>query len=845
MENEGGAVGSSNFGRLLRHYRLAAGLSQEALAERARMSANGIGALERGYRRSPQRDTLALLVSALALDEAQREGFEAAAGAELQRRGASVGVEFLAAPGAANLPFAQTSFVGRARELDEIATLLRDHRLVTLTGAGGVGKTQTALHVGAAQAQVNGTPICFVALAPINDPSLVATTIAAKLGVREVPNRPLLETMVGYFDGKTLLLILDNCEHVIDGTATFAQAALPSCPRVRILATSREPLRAAGEYTYRLPPLTFPPAVATRTLTAGGACNYGGVALFRDRACAVDHRFALTDQNAPIVGDVCRRLDGIPLAIELAAARVNVLSLTTLSEKLDHRFRILVRGERTALTRQQTMRATIDWSYDLLPSREQRVFEWLSVFAGGCTLEALTAVCATDGEGDLDVIDLITSLVMKSLLVTELVRGEQRYWLLESSREYAREKLMARGEFEDAARRHALFCADLAERLEGAWDTTSESTWLSRAKAESGNWRAALDWALGKRGDVIVGQRLAAARRVLCRSFPAAEVRPWLRVAQELVSELTPADLVARLELADAMNASRFRENRTSLAAAGRALARYRDLGDELGVAHAKKLAGEALVSLGRFVEGVALLRDVLAAARALGNRRLEVAALENIGSARSALGDFAGSRAHFAEALELADTGNEYYAITSNLALNEHNAGDPETALQILTSLFSTHRARFASPSQTTQTDIPEDNIAVGLVNMAEFLVALGRYDQARAQAHEALEFARRSQLDVVVAASLEYLALVAVLMSESEGRRTSDEYARAARLLGFVGARRDTLGFDARGLHEDHDRALAALRDVIGAEDLARLMAAGATLTQDEAIAQAYALE
>jgi non-specific serine/threonine protein kinase len=426
----------------LRRYRLAAGLSQEALAERARMSANGIGALERGYRRTPQRDTLTLLSAALALIDEQRGEFEAAGMHSGSRRRIGGGA-FSGNSGldtfVSNLPLALTSFVGRENELGEIVRLVHDHRLVTLTGAGGIGKTQTALHVGAALSETAGSAVCFVALAPVGDPALVVAAIASPLSVQEVPGRPLLETLIAYLKNKTLLLILDNCEHVITEAAIVAGALLAGCPRFAILATSREPLRTAGEYTYRLPSLSVPAPEKAQRLSAAEALSYAAIVLFCDRARAVDHRFILTDQNASAVAGICRHLDGIPLAIELAAARVNMFPVHAIAKRFDDRFTFLTGGERTALPRQQTMRAAIDWSYDLLAAREQRTFEDLSVFAGGSTLATANAVCAADAVAEGDVIDLLQSLVDKSILVGDLDGVEPRYWLLESFREYARE----------------------------------------------------------------------------------------------------------------------------------------------------------------------------------------------------------------------------------------------------------------------------------------------------------------------------------------------------------------------------------------------------------------------
>ncbi len=544
MEDERRAPGSSAFGMLLRHHRLAAGLSQDALAERARMSANGIGALECGYRRTPKPETLVLLAGALALNGEQRRMFEAAATrVGVVRRGTSVAVGPWPDTRIATLPLALTSFVGRETELDEIARMVREHRMVTLTGAGGIGKTQTALQVAIALSDAGDDATCFIGLAPISDPSLVAATIASTLGVQEVPNRPLLETLVTYLKNKALLLILDNCEHVIVEAAIVAATLLIGCPRVRILATSREQLKAAGERTFRLPSLSVPSPEAAHGLDAPHATAYGAIVLFRDRARAVDHQFTLTDENAPILAEICRRLDGIPLAIELAAARVNVLSVKALAKRINDTFRVLTGGERTALPRQQTMRATIDWSYDLLSAPEQRVFERLSVFAGGSTLAAVAAVCGGEETAEVEAFNLLSSLVDKSLVVADLDGSEPRYRLLESSREYAREKLAERGEQEMVAQRHARAYLEVAERVDAVWDTQPDSP--ERLFAELDNWRTALEWALVARGDVALGQRLVGVWQMDRRA--PVEARRWINLALDLVDEGTPAVVLARI----------------------------------------------------------------------------------------------------------------------------------------------------------------------------------------------------------------------------------------------------------------------------------------------------------
>ncbi|MGB6602456.1 MAG: helix-turn-helix domain-containing protein, partial [Candidatus Cybelea sp.] len=629
---------------LLRSFRLTAGLSQEALAERAGMSAHGIRALERGYRRTPQRGTLALLAGALALNDEQRQELEVAAARwVLLRDGDKATV--LAGPWpdtpSSTLPLSLASFVGRERELDEIATLVREHRLVTLTGSGGVGKTQAALQV--ATALSDACAVSFVGLSPLSDPSLISAAIASTLRVQEAPNRSLLESLLAHLKNRALLLLLDNCEHVVTQAATVAHTLLAGCPRVRILATSREPLRAAGERTYRLPSLSTPSREAAARLRATDATAYGAIVLFRDRARAVDHRFTLTDENAPAVAELCRRLDGIPLAIELAAARVNSLSIAALVEKLEACFRILAGGERTALPRQQTMRATIDWSYDLLRAQEQRVFERLSIFAGGCTLVSAEAVCAGEDVATADIVNHISSLADKSMVIADFDGIETRYRLLESFRQYAHERLASRGEDQVVAHRHVQAYFQLAERLERMDESESEGVWRAIAREELDNWRTALQWALADRGDVVLGQRLLGEFTVVWRSFASIEARRWLGSARKLVDERTPTRVLAGLSLSAAMNATDFSEPKIMLSESESAIASYRAVGDLLGAARAQSIAGYALTALGRSAEAKPLLEEVLAVARRLEDRRLILFTVRGLGYASARGGDLIG----------------------------------------------------------------------------------------------------------------------------------------------------------------------------------------------------------
>ncbi|HLL40797.1 MAG TPA: hypothetical protein VK357_14220, partial [Rubrobacteraceae bacterium] len=324
-----------------------------------------------------------------------------------------------------NLPLELSSFVGREKELAEVMQLLGEDRLVTLTGSGGGGKTRLAL--AAARELVEGFEdgVWLVELASLADSSLVSGAVTSTLGVREQPGRSPTEILSGYLGAKKLLLVLDNCEHLIDACAELAEALLRSCPELRILATSREALGVAGEIAWPVPPLSLPDL--RRLPDFESLPRYESARLFVERTARVKPDFALTEQNASAVAQVCYRLDGIPLAIELAAARAKVLSVEEISEKLDDCFRLLTAGSRTAMPRHRTLHATMDWSHDLLPGQERLLFRRLSMFVGGFSLEAAEFVCAGwDLERD-DVLDLLSHLVDKSLVVARELAGEARY----------------------------------------------------------------------------------------------------------------------------------------------------------------------------------------------------------------------------------------------------------------------------------------------------------------------------------------------------------------------------------------------------------------------------------
>ncbi|MGB8644338.1 MAG: AAA family ATPase [Anaerolineae bacterium] len=430
-----------------------------------------------------------------------------------------------------NLPIQLTRLIGRQRELAEARRRLTTARLLTLTGVGGTGKTRLSLQLAAEVLDNYEDGVWLVELAPLSDANLVAPSIARALGLREETGRPLLDTLIDYLRPRNLLLILDNCEHLIQACAQVAEALLHACPRVQILASSREGLGITGETSFHIPSLSLPDMRHLPSYQA--LAGYEGIQLFVERAQAVAPSFVLTEASAPLVAQICQRLDGIPLAIELAAARIKALPAQEVLARLDDRFRLLTGGNRAALPRQQTLQALIDWSYDLLSPEEQALLRRLSVFAGGLTLEAAEAVCGDREKSATstpsvalppqEVFDLLTHLVDKSLVIAEQMGPDEayRYRTLETIRQYARAKLVQARESEAARMQHLDFFLRLAETAGTQLRHSDQKRWLDRLQAEHDNLRAALEWS------TTSDERAEAGLRIACSLWRFWEVRGY------------------------------------------------------------------------------------------------------------------------------------------------------------------------------------------------------------------------------------------------------------------------------------------------------------------------------
>lgn len=682
-----------------------------------------------------------------------------------------------------NLPLQLTSFVGREQTLAEVRRLLGTTRLLTLTGAPGIGKTRLALQLAGEALEAYADGVWLVELAPLADPTLVPQAIAAVLGVQEGAGRPLLASLADALRARRLLLVLDNCEHLVAACATVADHLLRTCPELTIVATSREALGIAGETTWLVPTLDLPaPPRAGDSVGASDPRRSEAVQLFVERAQAAQPAFALSERNAVAVGQVCRRLDGIPLALELAAARVRALSVEQLAQRLDDQLRLLTGGSRAALPRQQTLRAAVDWSYALLPEPERILLRRLAVFAGGWTLPAAEAVCGGAGLEAADVFPLLVDLVDKSLVVAEPEEAEPRYRLLETLRQYGVERLREADEALAVRTRHLEWFAGLADEMEQGLRGPDQLTWLARLEREHDNVRTALAWSQTEPGNADAGLRLVAGMwQFWYMRTLFDEARRWLQ----------PALSIAGGE---------------SIPARGKVL----------------WCAGALALANGQYDTAEGLLRESLAHHQALGSRRGEAEAV-------AGLGFLAFSQGHYKQAATL---------LTEGLA-QLRDVGYP---FDVAITLGALGLVAQAQEDYARAADLYEQQLALfqeqgdqhGAAWASQYLglVAQAQRDHVRAGELYRQALALRRTLGDAggIAGSLEGLAEVAWALDQPE---------RAAWLFGVAAALRDAIGFPLFPNERiNQERTLAALRARLDEEALRLALAGGRAMRLEEAI-------
>jgi predicted ATPase/DNA-binding winged helix-turn-helix (wHTH) protein len=582
-----------------------------------------------------------------------------------------------------NLPYLLTSFIGREQEIAQLGELATTNRLLTLTGAGGAGKTRVAIELANRLVQAFPDGAWLVELAALSDQRLVPQAVAQALEVKEQPTRPVIETLSDYLGSKKLLLVLDNAEHLLEGCVQFVDLILRRSPDVAILVTSRERLGMMGELTYRVPSLTVPGT--NETLTPETASRYEGVRLFVERAKLVRPDFDLTAENASCVASICARLDGMPLGIELATPRLRSMSVDELSERLDQRLALLTDGSRTALPRHRTLRSMLDWSYDLLTEREQAMLRRVSVFAGGWTLASAEEVCAGDGIDALDVIEQLTSLVDKSLVVTDEQAGATRYRMLETVRQYSLDRLRERGEEAQWRGSHLAYFVSLGETFKWELFGPQQQSWFSRIGSELGNLRGALAWSA--ESSPIEGLQLAAALDLFWRiGGHLAEGRQWLA----RLLDVFPIDGPTRLRARGLLVAALLAMPQGDYAAAKRLLqerlARFREIDDLSAVAYVQTNLAFVSIDQGQYPEAEVPLRESVDRARATGDRKALFSGLGLLAVVLHRQGQWAAAHELFEQALAMAredggpwETGSTF----NDIARAECDEGHPDLALK------------------------------------------------------------------------------------------------------------------------------------------------------------------
>ena len=581
------------------------------------------------------------------------------------------------------VPIQRTSFVGRESELVDIRGDLAMTRLLTLTGAGGTGKTRLALELAGDLAGAYQDGAWLVELAPLSEPDLVIQRVARSLGVREQPGLQLENTLLGVLREKELLIVLDNCEHLIDAAARLADALVDACPRVRILATSREPLRVPGETIRLLSPLSVPDS----SEDAAGIARHGAVRLFVERVRLRLPAFEITPQNRQAIVDLCRKLDGIPLALELAAARAGTLAMEQVAQRLEDSLTFLNTGPRTVAPRQRSLRASLEWSHGLLGEPERKLFARLSVFAGGFTLEAAEAVCPGDGIREEGVLGLLSNLVDKSLVVAETTAaGGVRYRMLEPVRQYASVKLDDSTEAEAVRYRHAAFFLELAERAVPELKGPGQVEWLQRLEGDNDNLRVAMAWLL-ERGEVETVVRMAWALWIFWLIHAHMdEGRRWIEAALAKGENLTGQQRAQALWVqASTYYGKGTPEQIERMCEEAATL--FRQAGDKYGLGHVVAGSASAAMQQGDARRATSLFKESLELARDVGDKWAQSSVLGHVGSMYLAQGNYEEAMRYFEEGLALSnEIGNKLSVSLTlyNMALAAQGQGDYERAREL-----------------------------------------------------------------------------------------------------------------------------------------------------------------
>jgi predicted ATPase/class 3 adenylate cyclase len=679
-----------------------------------------------------------------------------------------------------NLPRQTTSFIGRTAEMEAIRSLLETSALVTLTGAGGTGKTRLAIQVGAELLDQFPDGVWLVELAPISDPALLPQAAALVLGEREESGRPVMESLIDQIKDRTALLILDNCEHLLDAAARFADEILRSCPGFKILATSREGLNIAGERPLRIPSLALPETNGRANREDLLVCE--SAVLFEERARAVQSGFSVTEANATAVATLCRRLDGIPLAIELAAARVHTLPVEQIAARLDDRFRLLTGGSRTALPRQQTLRALIDWSYGLLTADEQALLCRLSVFSGGWSLEAAEHVVSDPAQPSEPwiLLDQISALVAKSLVVFE--DDKARYKLLETVRQYARDRLLERGESALFRRWHRDYFLGIAESAEPELRGRHQAEWLGTLETEHDNLRAALEWCLAEPAGETQGVRLAGALAAFwqMRGF-LTEGREWLEQCLSNATSAVPSVYWIKAKLSVGELCTELGDYEIARSHLEECLSRCEAVSDLPGLANTYGYLGNLDYQQGDYESARVRFEHSQSVAHEARDGLCEAFALNYLGNLEHMLGNDDAAEPLYQSCL----TAMRAIGDRSGVAMALNNLGN----LAIAARSFETAIALYEESLAIRREARDSIRIAGALNNLGIVYYGQGDYSKAKSHHEESLAIRRKLSDRRGIGMSLHNLALVLYRQGDLDTARA--HLVECVRLLGGMGHR------------------------------------------------------
>lgn len=780
------------------------------------------------------------------------------------------------------LPVPLSDLIGREQEMEEVGGWLGKCRLVTLVGTGGVGKTRLSIAVAERVIGQFTDGVWFVDFAPLSDPALLTQTILRRLDIREDPLCTPEETLEQALSSRTLLLVLDNCEHLLESCASLSHRLLSACPGLRILATSREALDLTGEHLYPVPALSLPlPGQANVEKTATSLLEYAAVQLFVERARQSSPSFRLNRGNMELVAQICHRLDGIPLAIEMAAARLKALSASQIADRLEDRFHLLTGGNRAALPRHRTLKATIDWSYNLLTEAERTLFRGLSVFAGGWTLEAAEQVCAVAIHSDTqqsnsqssdapssqhpDVLDLLSSLVDKSLVI--YARNDEtapRYRLLETMRQYGRGKLQESGEMEQTRKRHRDYCLRLAKEAASQLFGTAQQPWLERLETEHDNMRAALVFCMEEPAGIGTGLQLAVA---LARFWTIrghwTEGRANLERVLERTDARREAPSISAQALLKAGNLAWYQGDYGAARAwFEESLPLFRELDDRKGIANT--LSGLSLVAnkMGDDVVARPLLEESLRLFREVADIRNVANSLCNLGVLDCTCGDSAAAQPRFDEALRL------FTELRNNRGISFALQGQGDVAL--LRGDYMTARALYEESFELRRDLGDTWGMAATLYSQGDVAFQQGDYAAARAFYEESLDLRRRLGDRAGIAVAYDGLGRVAFRLGDEATAQMHLELSLslcaelgdkggvacafeglaevlagqaravfAAHFWGVAATLRESIGTPMPlRRRQEYERSVAAVRSGLGEEAFATAWAQGSAMTIEQAV-------